>query len=175
MMTLTTYHNRLPWSVHRNPAFATAWLEASKPANLSVTYIIYPVPGTPTQLRITVWDQALPQLEMSAVILRTANYIERRLISHPEDRNTVLDREHDPFWYEAKPAGGVILGIWSTPPKRLTYGEVGNVAQGLWKAMYQERKYSTASFEIYNKDRGLIKVGDGVIRRGYLRASNSRS
>ncbi|KAL8700961.1 MAG: hypothetical protein Q9224_000724 [Gallowayella concinna] len=165
----------LPVSIQRNPAVANAWLEASKPDNLSSTTIIYPVPGTSTRLHIAVRDKfPLPQVHMGAVILRTTNFIERHLASHPEDRKSVLDGAHDPMWFESEP-GGVILGIWSTAPKRLTYGEVGNVALGLWKALYQEGYYKAASFEIFDRTDGLRKVGNGLIRAGHLRSPRSES
>ncbi|KAL8726846.1 MAG: hypothetical protein Q9166_006462 [cf. Caloplaca sp. 2 TL-2023] len=168
----------LPLPLQRSAASATAWLDASKPDNLSVSYIVYNVPNTSTRLLITAWDHVLPQVKMGAVILKTLNYIERRLRGHPEDRDLVLDRAMDPFWRESDPPPliGVIFGAWSTiPTKRLTYGEVGNIALGLWKAMYLEGKFNQASFEVFNADYGPRRIGYGVLRRGHLVPSSSDS
>ncbi len=164
----------LPLVLQQNAALATAWLNRTKPDNLSVTYIFYPVPGTSTRLFISVWYQTLPKIHMGGVILKATNDVERHIRAHPEDRDSVLDRRDDPFWCESDPPG-IIFGAWSTAPKRLTYGELGNVALGVWKAMYQEGKYNAASIEIQDMEGGARKIGDAVIRRGRLRPSRSEN
>ncbi|CAO1605352.1 hypothetical protein XANCAGTX0491_008872 [Xanthoria calcicola] len=157
----------LPWILQQNAASASAWLDRSKPDNLSATYIVYNVPGTQTRLIISVWDQTLPPVHMQSVIFKAIQYTERHMRSHPEDQGSVLDRKDDPFWMESDP-GGIILGVWSTASKRLTYGELESVVKGIWKAMYQEGKYNAASIEVQTKQGGLRTIGKAVIRRGTL-------
>ncbi|KAL8751285.1 MAG: hypothetical protein Q9199_006523 [Rusavskia elegans] len=143
-----------------------------KPDNLSVTYIIYNVPGTSTRLLISIWDQTLPQVHMGGVILKATNYIASRTRSHPEARGSVLDRRDDPFWIESV-SPGIIFGAWSTASKHLTYGELENIVLGVWKAMYQEGKYNAASIEVQDKQDGVRTVGNAVIRRGHLTRQRS--
>ncbi|KAL8895817.1 MAG: hypothetical protein Q9192_003428 [Flavoplaca navasiana] len=156
-------------------ALTAAWLDFSKPDDLSVTYIVYPIPGSSLRLYISVWDQTLPQVHMGGVILKATNIIASRIKSHQNNRDRVLDRSDDPFRVESEPAG-IIFGVRSTnQAKRLTYGELESTIFGVWKAMYQEEKYHAASIEVQDKAAGGRTIAEGVIKRGHLTPSRSEA
>ncbi|KAL8769080.1 MAG: hypothetical protein Q9209_004866 [Squamulea sp. 1 TL-2023] len=164
----------LPEVVEQNANSATVLLDHSKPDDLSSTYIVYNVPGTSTRLIISVLDQTLLQVHMGGVILKAINYVDRRIRSHPEDRNSSLDRQDDPFWRESDPPG-TIFGAWSINSKRLTYEELGRIAFGVWKAMYGEGKYNGATIDVRNKEDGGKRIGYAVIKRGHLTPRRAES
>ncbi|KAL8835799.1 MAG: hypothetical protein Q9176_006680 [Flavoplaca citrina] len=167
---------RTPPSIgQHNPGLTAPWLDYSKPDNLSVTYIVYPIPGSSLRLFISVWDQTLPQVHMGGVILKATNIIASRIQSHQNNRNSVLDLSDDPFRVESEPAG-IIFGVRSTnQAKRLTYGELESIIAGVWKAMYQAEKYHAASIDVQDKAVGGRKIAEGLIKRGSLTPSRSEA
>lgn len=154
-----------------NASALTAWLDSSAPVKAQ-DIIIYNVPKTTTQLIIDLWGAWLPGQTMSGLILRTMNLAATR-VAAKGDR--AIDRTEDPFWLDSN--AGVILGLWSTDPRRLTYSELEDTAKGLWSAMYMAKRYSAASFSVYDKKyaQGRTRVGAGVIRAGHLSPSVSDS
>ncbi|KAL8947687.1 MAG: hypothetical protein Q9222_006055 [Ikaeria aurantiellina] len=160
----------IPSLLVENATAATAWLDGSRAIHLSdKTIIIYTVPGTTTRLMINVWGNDLPATTMSGLILRVVNYSHNHIEAKGDGP---LEPKEDPFWIDTK--RGVIFGLWSIPTKHLTYSELGNVATGLFKALYLEHKYKAATFEVSRTDSGL-RIGYGTIRAGRLESQTATS
>ncbi|KAL8939955.1 MAG: hypothetical protein Q9216_003061 [Gyalolechia sp. 2 TL-2023] len=154
-----------------NASSLTAWLDGFHPIKPGQTTIVYDVPGTSTRLLIEVWNERIPQMPMSVLLLRTINYAATHI---NEKGDGTIEFREDPFWLDSKT--GVIFGLWSTDPRRhLTYSELSNTARGIWAALYRQQKYNAARISVYDKmyTEGRTKIGYGVIRSGHLRMAGS--
>ncbi len=169
------YRSSIPILPFTNPSLATGWLDSSRQTSSvnGKTIIVYRVPETTIRLVIEVYNNELPKLAMSGMILRTMNHA----ATHIEAKGDgVLERGEDPLWLDTKQ--GIIFGLWSTDAqRRLTYRDLESTAKGLWAALYLDGKYNSAAFTVFDLayTSGRRRIGYGVLRAGHLRALVSDS
>lgn len=145
------------------PVGGTSTISNGTILTLTDTVYRYRVPYTPTTLILSfIPEEPIQKAFLGRTILRTQEDIRVYIASHTSGAKIPLDEayESDRRWT------GCFFGVQPYPKdyRKLTYGIVGNVLEGLWWVTYREKRYVTTIFEVRDDKWGSVGRGKVSLR-----------